>query len=234
MTSLADLAAKGLVFQAVLDVGELPEWIAGPLAASGVDLGRYRRLVMLGQGGPTLWDSIQAAGLDSTDPFDDYCIALVEELVETLGRPAARIVVPSEVVLPLGRMAEAVGWGRPSPLGLSINDRYGPWLAHRIVFLIDADLPVASPTPGPHPCASCAATPCVTACPVGAVSVEDGFDVDRCSRFRLRDGSPCADRCLARLACPIGTESIYGDEQMAHHYASGLESIRRWYEDAGP
>ena len=125
-------------------------------------------------------------------------------------------------------MAAHAGWGASSPLGLTINDRYGLWLAHRIVFLIDAPLtPTVVATA--HPCTTCADTPCVTACPVNAVSVETGFDVDACSQFRIADESPCGDRCLARLACPIGTEFTYGPEQMAHHYASGLASIRRWY-----
>lgn len=234
MNTLADLAAKGLVFQAVLDVEGLPDWIAAPIQAAGIDLGRYRRLVMLGQGGPGLWESIRADGFDSDDPFDAYCKALVEGFVLALGAPDAEVVYPSDALLPLGRMAQHVGWGSPSPLGLTINHWYGPWLAHRIVFLIDAALPITDRASGPHPCTTCVATPCVTACPVGAVSVDAGFDVERCSAFRLQDDSPCADRCLARLACPIGTGFIYGDEQMAHHYRSGLASIRRWSSSREP
>ena len=101
--------------------------------------------------------------------------------------------------------------------------------------------PPSSPSAGPlplpldtqtstHPCTTCADTPCVTACPVGAIDVANGFDVDSCSMFRLQPASPCADRCLARLACPIGTEYVYPQDQMRHHYAAGLVSIREFYE----
>ena len=230
MTTLADLAAKGLVLQAVLDVEGLAEWVADPIRAAGIDLGSYRRLVMLGQAGPALWESIRADGFDSTELFDDYSIGLVADLAEAMGGPAIEILHPAGVMLPLGRMAEHVGWGSPSPLGLTIHHRYGPWLAHRIVFVVDADLPVTDRTPGPHPCATCEDTPCVRACPVDAVSVETGFDVVRCSGYRVQDDSPCAERCLARLACPVGTEFIYGDAQMAHHYRAGLVSIRRYLD----
>ena len=228
MTSLATLAGKGLVFQAVLDVATLPDWIANPIRYADIDLRYFQRLVMLGQGGGTLWDSIQADGFSSDHLFDDYSRRLVEELIEALDGPAYEVIYPSDVLMPLGRMAQHSGWGESSPLGLTINDEYGPWLAHRIVFLVDAPLELSQRSTT-HPCTTCSDTPCVTACPVGAVTVETGFDVDACSQYRIADGSPCAHKCLARLACPIGTQFTYGDQQMKHHYASGLESIRRWY-----
>ncbi len=73
----------------------------------------------------------------------------------------------------------------------------------------------------------------MAACPAGAVTLETGFDVDACSVYRIGEESPCADKCLARLACPVGTEHTYGEAQMRHHYASGLESIRRWHKRKG-
>ncbi len=139
------------------------------------------------------------------------------------------MVYPAPVKLPLGRMAEHVGWGRPSPLGLTINDRYGLWLAHRVVFLVNAPLGLVTTTTT-HPCSTCADTPCVSACPVGAVSVDHGFDVHACSRFRLTRDSPCANRCLARLACPVGAEYRYPENQMRHHYRTGLLSIQQFYQ----
>ncbi len=234
MTTLAGLADEGFLAQAVLDVDVLPDWISGPIRDKGIDLGRYRRLVMLGQAGPRLWETIRSAGLVDADPFDDYSRRAVADLVESLGSPAHEIIYPGEVMLPLGRMAGHVGWGGSSPLGLTINDVYGLWMAHRVVFLIDAALE-SSRDATTHPCDTCPDARCVTACPVGAVSVETGFDVDGCSRFRVERDSPCAGRCLARLACPVGTRFTYGPEQMAHHYASGLESIRQWHvADSGP
>jgi hypothetical protein len=194
------LDERGFPLQAVLDVAALPEWVGAPLRDAGLDI--YH--------------------------FDDYSVAVAGEYADRLGADH-EVVYPADVLLPLGRMAERAGWGRPSPLGLTINDRFGLWLAHRVVFLIDAALPLDTGASN-HPCATCVDTPCVTACPVGAVSTETSFDVDTCSRFRITPDSPCADRCLARLACPIGTGYRYPDEQMQHHYRAGLDSIRRFYE----
>ena len=228
MTSLSTLADKGFLVQAVLDVESLPDWVTNPINCADIDLGYFQRLVMLGQGGPVLWNTMQAEGFESGDRFDDYSRKSVSEYAEALDNPALEIIYPSDILLPLGRMAELAGWGRSSPLGLTINDEFGLWFAHRMVFLIDAPLDLVRRSTS-HPCRTCQDTPCVTACPVEAVSVEHGFDVDACSAFRILEHSPCADRCLARLACPIGTEHTYGREQMSHHYAAGLESIRRWY-----
>ena len=152
------------------------------------------------RGGGTLWDSIQADGFSSDHLFDDYSRRIVEELIEALDGPAYEVIYPSDVLMPLGRMAQHSGWGESSPLGLTINDEYGPWLAHRMVFLVDAPLELSQRSTT-HPCTTCSDTPCVTACPVGAVTVETGFDVDACSQYRIADGSPCAHKCLARLAC---------------------------------
>lgn len=228
MTTLASLAERGFVFQAVVDIDDLPDWVTTPIVSADVDLRHFQRLIMLGQGGPRLWDSMEAEGFQSENRFDDYARAAVAELSEALGDPACEVIYPADVLLPLGKMAQRAGWGASSPLGLTINDTYGLWLAHRIVFLIDADLPTTSHSTT-HACDTCATVDCVSACPAGAVSIETGFDVDACSRFRISENSPCVDRCLARMACPIGTEHRYGEAQMAHHYASGLASIRRWY-----
>ena len=232
MTTLTTLAAKGFTLQAVFEVDTLPSWVSEPIRDAGLDRTRYQRLVMLGQAGPRLWDTVESERFAAEHRFDEFSRRCVAALVDSMGTPAHEVLYPGEVTLPLGRMAELAGWGRASPLGLTINDEYGLWLAHRIVFLIDAPLETRRLTSS-HPCDDCADTPCVSACPVGAVSAETGFDVVACSEFRIGDRSPCADKCLARLACPIGTEHVYGPEQMAYHYAAGLDSIKTWYESRG-
>ena len=56
------------------------------------------------------------------------------------------------------------------------------------------------------PCPTCAAKPCVTACPTSALT-PDGYDVAACHGFLSgRDGADCLKGgCRVRRACPVGT-----------------------------
>lgn len=231
-SGLAMLRRAGLSMQASWMIEELPDILAAPLAAAAIDHTPYRTFVMLGQAGTRLWETIAQEGLaQSAAPFDNTSHRLVDRFVTVHADGASyEVVYPGHALLPLGRLAELAGWGRPSPLGLTINDEYGLWLAHRVAFLIDADVTVPHRRASSHPCDTCVAKPCVAACPVGAVDAEAGFDVDTCATFRVAEESVCAHQCLARNACPVGTEHRYGPEQMRHHYESGLVSIRRFYE----
>jgi hypothetical protein len=57
-----------------------------------------------------------------------------------------------------------------------------------------------------------------------------GFDVFECSHFRLQENSPCHDRCLARLACPVAPEHRYELAQVQYHYGRSLQTIRTYFE----
>ena len=73
-----------------------------------------------------------------------------------------------------------------------------------------------------HPLASPAKSrPCLSACPVGAFT-DAGYDVEACARhLHAPAGCECRDRgCLARRACPVGTEHAYGPAQSAFHMAA--------------
>jgi hypothetical protein len=225
------LRDAGLVMQATFPLEAVPTWALEPLAGAGVAVEDFQSLVMLGQAGTRLWEYIQSLGAETEHPFDSVSRSLTASFVnDQLGAPNWQLVYPGPVPLPLGRLAELAGWGRASPLGLTINEEYGLWLAHRAVFLVDAPLPATEPAVFPHPCDTCTDRPCVSACPVGAVDAMSGFDISACSAFRIRNESVCAHQCLSRSACPVGAQYRYGPEQMTHHYASGLASIRRYLE----
>ncbi|NND01848.1 MAG: hypothetical protein HKN91_03595 [Acidimicrobiia bacterium] len=233
---LQALRRAGLVLQASVPVGELPRWADEPMRRVGIDPARYQSLLMFGQGGKRLWDFIVAEGRFGRNPFDEMSERLAGQLVtDYLDDVAWEMVYPGAAMLPLGRLADHVGWGGASPLGLTINGEYGLWVAHRAVLLVDADVSIEPAEPFPHPCDSCVDKPCVSACPAGAVSIETGFAIDPCMEHRIEPGSSCAYQCLSRNSCPVGTEHRYGPAQMTHHYASGLESIRGYYEsEASP
>ena len=225
------LRDAGLVMQATLPLETLPAWAVEPMTAAEVAVEDFQCLVMLGQAGTRLWEYIQSIGTETEHPFDTVSQSLAASFVKDhLGAPNWQLVYPGPIPLPLGRLAELSGWGRASPLGLTINEEYGLWLAHRVAFLVDAPLPATEPAILPHPCDTCADRPCVSVCPVDAVDAISGFDITACSGFRILDESVCAHQCLSRSACPVGAQYRYGPEQMTHHYASGLASIRCHFE----
>ena len=77
------------------------------MRAVGIDPGRYRCLVMLGQGGTGLWDYIVAQGSQSPDPFDEASKGLAAEFVTSyLDGAPWEIVYPGGALLPLSRLAE--------------------------------------------------------------------------------------------------------------------------------
>ena len=79
------------------------------------------------------------------------------------------------------------GAGHVSPLGLNIHPTYGLWHAYRAALLFPVAFDLPPQAPGPHPCETCAAKPCLTACPVSAF---DGtsYDVAACARHLATAG----------------------------------------------
>jgi ferredoxin len=232
MQPFPELAAAGLELQASIALRDLPNAAVRALWADGVDTQPHSHLVLLGQRGTRLWDASVRHNLDAPDPFDDTVRQLVESwFAEHAPHAALTIVYPGSVMVPLGQLASFVGWGEPSPLGITIHPIHGLWIAHRLAFLCDLDLQF-EPEHLPSPCLTCVDSPCVSACPVDAVSVERPFDLRTCAEHRAPEGSSCGRSCAAREACPVSADLRYGPEQMAHHYASGLSSIRSWLAGA--
>lgn len=224
------LREAGLNLIAVLNCADLPASIATPMLSSGVPLADYQRLVLLGHGGRRLWAALQAWGMQTADPVDYYSTQIARQFIrDYLGNPPVFWLYPQTgYLLPLQRLGELAGWSHPSPLGLGIHPEFGVWFAYRAAFLTTADLPLRVEAQRPSPCETCVQKPCITICPVGAV-LPARFDVESCAHYRLRDGSPCADRCLARLACPYFPQHRYTLPQIQYHYRHSLGTLRAWY-----
>lgn len=236
MASIEDgfqfLTDKGLNLIAVINCADLPARTTKFMADSGIPLADYRRLVLIGHGGRRMWETLQANSMASADPVDRYTISLTREFIRnTLGNAAVLWLYPdSQYVAPLQQLGEFAGWSSPSPLGSGISPDYGVWFAYRAAFLVDADLPLTNSTSAPSPCNKCMEKPCISSCPVGAVQTES-FGLENCADHRLGLHSPCTDRCLARLACPIHPEHRYTLEQIQYHYRHSLATLRDWYVD---
>jgi len=157
-------------------------------------------------------------------PLDECCEARVGAAARRLAEAGAlqRALFYWEKRGPAGgtfadfvAIAHAAGLGARSRIGILLHPEHGPWFAIRALILTDR-----APPPGFVPrevadfCSACPA-PCVGACPARAVR-EAGIDLDRCSESRHHEPR-CAVRCDARLACPIGVDSRYDSEALAHH-----------------
>jgi epoxyqueuosine reductase len=179
----AYLQDRGLNLLGVLDVATLPAAVREPLAAAGLELAAYQRLVVIGHAGRRLWAELTREPFHSSDPVDDYSRAHTAHFASHyLDDTGWRLLYPGDVFFPLNLLGELVSWGRPSPLGLGIHPEYGLWWAYRTVFLSQLRLPVTTVVPAPHPCDGCVGQPCLAACPAGALSATAGFDVYACLR----------------------------------------------------
>lgn len=225
------LQKQGLNLWAVLDLAHLPSEIQSALDAGDVPWRKYRRLVMIGNGGRRFWEALQEHGHITPDPVDYFSTTITRRfIVEYLGSPPIYWLYPANLLIPLQRLGEMAGWAHPSPLGLGISAQYGVWFAYRAAFLTTADLPLSTEPRTPSPCTTCVEKPCQTACPVGAVHDEHQFDVPTCAQHRLLPQSPCADRCFSRLACPIAPEHQYSIEQVRYYYGRSLITLREFFE----
>ena len=224
------LADAGLNLCAVLDCAALPAGVATTMTAAGIPLAGYSRLVLTGHGGGRFWEKLKEFGWHTADPVDHYSLVVMQQFIDDyLKAPPVLLIYPAEYLLPLQQLGELAGWSQPSPLGLGINPEYGLWFAYRTAFLTNYQLPVTQSPASQSPCATCADKPCINTCPAGAVQSPGRFDVYACATFRLATDSACADRCLARTACPIGAEHRYTLEQVQYHYRYSLTEIREYY-----
>lgn len=177
-------------------------------------------VVLVGNAGPGLWQAFARArrAEDRPHELDAWTRRVMEPVAAAVG---ARVVFPFEgpPYHPFQRWAMAAEGLKPSPVGVLMHPVFGLWHAYRAALLFDARLPLPESAPAPHPCDSCDAKPCLSACPVGAFTA-GGYDVAACrAHVRSAAGEACrAGGCLARHACPVG--EAYAPGQAAFHMAA--------------
>lgn len=176
-----------------------------------------RCVVMVGNVGGVMWPYFAAERRRGTHPLDDWTRTTLAPIASSFG---ASFVHPSdEPFRPFQRWAERADDVWQSPIGLLIHADHGLWHAYRGALLFSESV-TGLPAVGTavSPCVSCVEQPCLRACPVDAFTSE-GYDSATCGSHVRSGAEPdCLHRgCAARLACPIGTGSVYGAEQMLFH-----------------
>ena len=182
-----------------------------------------RFVILIGNVGPDMFRRFarERAGRD----LDQWTKSVVDVLAADLDASA---VYPFEKPFaPFLAWARRGGGGHVSPLGLNIHPTYGLWHAYRAALLFPVVFDLPRQSAGAHPCESCVARPCLTACPVDAFTGA-AYDVAACASHLRSAGTDCMEGgCLARRACPVGQSFAYGPEQMRFHMTAFLESRQR-------
>lgn len=215
----------GLNRQHVFAIDALPEAIRSTLG----DTENFRQLILLGHGGKRLWACVQAAGMVDEHPIDDYVVQTVAQIfAEHFADQKYRIVYPGDGPVGLQQLGKLAGWHHPSPFMVGIDDEWGSWFAYRAVILADTDFLPFYAVDRSNPCPSCSERPCISVCPAAALANGE-FALDKCIAYRRQDGSACQYTCLARSACPVGSEHHYSEAQLRHTYGISLRMIRQLY-----
>jgi epoxyqueuosine reductase len=211
------LLQKGFTLQAALEVSaveiRLPE-VAGD----------YNQLLVFGHAGSGFWKSLDEP-VTGSDPLDSVSIKMVEDFLQRIGCADYLVLYPStDLQIDLRALGKQLGWHADSALGIGINTIHGTWFAYRVAVLANTSYETPANNLAESSCTSCINKPCVEACPVDAPGVT--FDLQACMAERVREGSACAYQCLARNACPVGTEYRYDQDQMRYHYQKSLQLIQ--------
>ncbi|MDE1996385.1 MAG: 4Fe-4S dicluster domain-containing protein [Rhizobiaceae bacterium] len=195
----------------------------GPMLANGA---QAQSVVLLGNVGGSIWEPFSRwrqlpGNVDLRDPLDHWSKSIIRPISEATGSTA---YFPSDPPWqPFQQWAMHAEGLKASPLGILIHPEYGLWHGYRgalgFAERLEDDQPwkVAA-----HPCELCVEKPCLTRCPVQAVT-SVGFDVGGCrSHLRTDAGrAGCmAIGCLARNACPVGRGYRYPPAQIAFHMAA--------------
>jgi ferredoxin len=184
-----------------------------------------RTLLLLGMVGPQGWDAFQSSPEASLPehPLDRWTRRVVSELAARFG---ARALFPFDgppywPFQPWAMRAEPVA---VSPLGILIHPEYGLWHAYRGALLFEERIALPEPRPQPSPCETCAARPCLHACPVEAFTGSTYRVEDCAAHISTPAGALCMEEgCRARDACPVGRSYRYPAAQIRFH----MQAFRR-------
>ena len=174
-------------------------------------------LLLLGPREPGFWEVFKASEEyrdGQADPLDRWSSRVIGGLANTLNaKPFFPFGGPPWE--PFLQWALDSGRAHVSPVGLLVHDTAGLMVSFRgaLGFVERLDLPEAPP----NPCDSCEKRPCLTACPVDALSPA-GYDVAACKTDLDRKENDCMSKgCAVRRVCPVSVGYGRLEEQSAFH-----------------
>lgn len=177
-------------------------------------------LALLGPKEPGFWQHFSSSPEYSDgllDPLDRWSTKIIDRLAADVGACA---------FYPFGRPSRPfLGWalrsGRAwvSPVMLLVHDTAGLMVSYRGAVLLPDVLPL--PLPPRKPCDTCDGKPCLSACPVSALT-EGDYDLRACHAYLdTPPGRDCLGRgCAVRRSCPAGAGYDRLEPQSAFHMES--------------
>ena len=231
----------GLNLVAAVPVDRYDAAVTQPYRAAALDP-QAKSIVVIANGGGTLWAALKRhternpGWMDREHPLDDFTRTIVENEVAPVARAAGArctLVFPfmaGKATLNFIELGKAAGLAGPSILGVVVHPKFGPWIAFRAAILIDQEVDAPGEARGFDPCPSCVERPCIAACPTTAVAFPAGWDVPRCLAYRIESEPDCTPRCHSRVACVLGPEHRYPEDELAYHQRRALMAMRPWYE----
>jgi len=169
------------------------------------------------------WDVFTASpehGDGVADPVDRWSKRVLRGLAAQMGAQAS---FPSDGPPYAPFIAWALATGRfwQSPTGMMIHDTAGLMISIRGALEFGTPFAASAPV-APSPCTACTDQPCVSACPVGALSDAAPYDVPACKSYLdTSGGARCMSAgCLVRRACPVSQTFDRPAAQSAFHMAA--------------
>jgi hypothetical protein len=177
-----------------------------------------RTLVLVAPREPEFWAVATAApefADGAADPLDRWSQRVIGGIACDLG---AKALFPftGPPWRPFIGWALRTGRVHSSPVGLLVEGEAGLFVSLRGALALRERL--ALPAPAASPCETCSERPCLSACPVGALTGA-GYDTAACKTYL--DTSPGADcmegGCRVRRACPVSAAHPRPPAQSAFH-----------------
>ena len=181
-------------------------------------------MLMLGPKEPGFWSYVQAQPelRDGGDhPLDRWSERAIDRLAELAGG-AALYPFGGPPYRPFFTWALKTGRCWKSPVLFLVHDRSGLFVSFRGAISLPRRIDLPAP-PERSPCEDCAAKPCLSACPVGAMGPGQ-FEAEGCKAYiRSEEGRSCLDSgCEVRRRCPAGRDYERSAEQSRFHQLAFL------------
>ncbi len=175
-----------------------------------------RTLLLIGPQEPGFWPHLQAQPeWGGPDPVDRWSRRVIGRLACDLGGKAL-FPFGGAPYQPFSSWALRSGTVWESPVRLLVHAEQGLFVSFRGALALrqDMDMP---PAPA-RPCDICADKPCLSACPVAALT-GTGYDLPRCHVYLDQPGGAACmtGGCLVRASCPVSQAYARMPEQSAYH-----------------